>query len=206
MEHSLHGKASVASSQLKTAFTSGNGSSTFESTNYAQASVNKAKPNMLNVRPPGDERVGPDVPSGQNKESRMSKTNNQLVVKAFTTRAGNPDAQGNITIFRDQYNRVDFSVDYANAKFFVIKSYSEDDVHKSIKYNVWSSTPNGNKKLNAAYEDAKRIAAGDSRGCPIFLFFSVSKHLLTSFLKLLADGLLYFFIILSRLSLIHVWY
>ncbi|KAL2528279.1 uncharacterized protein Fot_20880 [Forsythia ovata] len=61
-----------------------------------------------------------------------------------------------------------------NAKFFVIKSYSEDDVHKSIKYNVWSSTPNGNKKLNAAYEDAQRIAAGDSRGCPIFLFFSVN--------------------------------
>ncbi|KAL2552649.1 putative high-glucose-regulated protein [Forsythia ovata] len=51
---------------------------------------------------------------------------------------------------------------------------NEDDVHESIKYNVWSSTPNGNKKLNNAYEDAQRIAAADSRGCPIFIFFSVN--------------------------------
>ncbi|KAK1398691.1 hypothetical protein POM88_008554 [Heracleum sosnowskyi] len=50
---------------------------------------------------------------------------------------------------------------------------SEDDVHKSIKYNVWSSTPNGNKKLNIAYDDARRIAGEDPKGCPIFLFFSV---------------------------------
>lgn len=167
----------MANSQLKTAFTSGNGPSAFESGNYAQASVNKVKPNMLSGRAPDDGRVGPDTLIDQNRESRMGKSKNHLVVKAYTTRAGNPDVQGNIIISRDKYNRVDFPVEYANAKFFVIKSYSEDDVHKSIKYNVWSSTPNGNKKLNAAYEDAKRIAAGDSRGCAIFLFFSVSNHL-----------------------------
>lgn len=70
---------------------------------------------------------------------------------------------------REQYNRADFAVDYADSKFFVIKSYSEDDVHKSMKYNVWASTPNGNKKLDAAYREAQEKASG----CPIFLFFSV---------------------------------
>jgi hypothetical protein len=70
---------------------------------------------------------------------------------------------------REQYNRPDFPEDYTDAKFFVIKSYSEDDVHKSIKYNVWASTQNGNKKLHAAYQEAQE-KSGD---CPVFLFFSV---------------------------------
>lgn len=74
---------------------------------------------------------------------------------------------------RDQYNRPDFPDNYADAKFFIIKSYSEDDVHKSIKYNVWASTQNGNKKLDAAYQEAQQMGAG---ACPVFLFFSVSIY------------------------------
>ncbi|KAK6160942.1 hypothetical protein DH2020_004323 [Rehmannia glutinosa] len=162
----LHGKASWGGGQLKSAFTSTNG--------LSMASVHKVKPKIPYVSVPEEGRVSHDPLNELNRGPRPNKSKNQLVVKAFTTKAGNPDAQGNITIFTDQYNKVDFPVDYKNAKFFVIKSYSEDDVHKSVKYNVWSSTPNGNKKLNAAYEDAQRIAAGDSRGCPIFLFFSVN--------------------------------
>ncbi|XP_057778322.1 uncharacterized protein LOC130997062 [Salvia miltiorrhiza] len=61
---------------------------------------------------------------------------------------------------------------YRAAKYFVIKSDSEDDVRKSIRCNAWSCTPYANKKLNAAYEDAQRVADG----CPIFLFFFVSNH------------------------------
>ncbi|XP_014491361.1 uncharacterized protein LOC106753967 isoform X1 [Vigna radiata var. radiata] len=71
---------------------------------------------------------------------------------------------------KEQYNGKDFSENYSDAKFFVIKSYSEDDIHKSIKYSVWASTPNGNKKLDAAYQEAK----GKTGGCPIFLLFSVN--------------------------------
>ncbi|KAI4373108.1 hypothetical protein MLD38_011270 [Melastoma candidum] len=71
---------------------------------------------------------------------------------------------------REQYNRADFAEDYTYAKFFIIKSYSEDDVHKSIKYKVWASTPNGNKKLDAAYREAQE----KSGGCPVFLLFSVN--------------------------------
>ncbi|KAI3711817.1 hypothetical protein L1987_70364 [Smallanthus sonchifolius] len=68
------------------------------------------------------------------------------------------------------YNRPDFVTTYDNAKFFVIKSFSEDNVHKSIKYSVWASTPLGNRKLDAAYQEAKESGAT----CPVFLFFSVN--------------------------------
>lgn len=146
----FHGKTSSCETQLKNAFTTANASSGLESNNYSP--VQKVK----------------------SKLSYGNESKNKLVVKAYTTKAGNPDPQGNITIFMDQYNKGDFPIDYVNAKFFVIKSYSEDDVHKSIKYNVWSSTPNGNKKLEVAYEDAQKICVGDSRRCPIFLFFSVN--------------------------------
>ncbi|CAA7015480.1 unnamed protein product [Microthlaspi erraticum] len=71
---------------------------------------------------------------------------------------------------REEYNKEDFPVEYKDAMLFIIKSYSEDDVHKSIKYNVWASTPNGNKKLDAAYQQAQQKPGG----CPVFLFFSVN--------------------------------
>ena len=54
----------------------------------------------------------------------------------------------------------------ANSKFFVIKSFSEEDVHKSIKYNVWSSSKDGNLTLSNAY----RITE-ENKG-NVYLFFS----------------------------------
>ena len=51
---------------------------------------------------------------------------------------------------------------------FVIKSYSEDDIHKAIKYCVWSSTKEGNMKLGKAYEEMS------SQRMPLYLFFSVN--------------------------------
>ncbi|KAL5214538.1 hypothetical protein ABZP36_003690 [Zizania latifolia] len=68
------------------------------------------------------------------------------------------------------YNQPDFIIEYKDAKFFVIKSYTEDHVHKSMKYGVWASTASGNRKLNAAYHEAKE----KEDHCPIFLFFSVN--------------------------------
>jgi hypothetical protein len=81
-----------------------------------------------------------------------------------------PNGDVSKAVVLDQYNKADFVETYSDAKFFVIKSYSEDDVHKSIKYNVWASTPNGNKKLNTAYQAAK----DKSSNSPVFLFFSVN--------------------------------
>ncbi|VVA90647.1 unnamed protein product [Arabis nemorensis] len=79
-----------------------------------------------------------------------------------------------LALRREMYNLPDFETDYEDAKFFVIKSYSEDDVHKSIKYSVWSSTTNGNKKLDAAFRDAEMKTLEDGKKRPIFLFFSVN--------------------------------
>lgn len=71
---------------------------------------------------------------------------------------------------RELYNKPDFVMEYTNARFFIIKSYSEDNVHKSVKYGVWASTTNGNKKLDSAYREAKE----KGEHCPIFLLFSVN--------------------------------
>ena len=53
-----------------------------------------------------------------------------------------------------------------NCKFFVIKSFSEEDVHKSIKYNVWSSSKNGNLTLSNAFNITKE------KNGSVYLFFS----------------------------------
>ncbi|KAK8957936.1 hypothetical protein KSP39_PZI001485 [Platanthera zijinensis] len=78
------------------------------------------------------------------------------------------------SIKKEDCNLPDFATKYDHAFFFVIKSYSEDDVHKSIKYNVWASTPNGNKRLDNAYQVALEKAAEKGSICPVFLFFSVN--------------------------------
>ncbi|XP_047315059.1 YTH domain-containing protein ECT4-like [Impatiens glandulifera] len=78
------------------------------------------------------------------------------------------------SIQRDKYNLQDFETDYIDARFYVIKSYSEDDVHKCIKYDVWSSTPNGNKKLDTAFDESEAKMNKARTKCPIFLFFSVN--------------------------------
>jgi hypothetical protein len=65
------------------------------------------------------------------------------------------------------YNPVQFDIRPPFARYFVIKSYTEDDVHKSLKYEIWSSTDPGNKRLDKAFKET----AG--RG-PIYLFFSVN--------------------------------
>ena len=53
------------------------------------------------------------------------------------------------------------------ARFFIIKSYSEDDIHRSIKYNIWCSTEHGNKRLDSAFRER------EGKG-PIYLLFSVN--------------------------------
>ncbi|KAJ7461577.1 YT521-B-like domain-containing protein [Mycena latifolia] len=65
------------------------------------------------------------------------------------------------------YNPTNFELRPSFARFFVIKSYTEDDVHKSLKYEIWSSTEPGNKRLDKAFKEC------GGRG-PIYLFFSVN--------------------------------
>ena len=37
---------------------------------------------------------------------------------------------------QNEYNPRAFDIDCKNARFFVIKSFSEDDIHRSIKYDI----------------------------------------------------------------------
>ncbi|XP_062209839.1 YTH domain-containing protein ECT2-like [Phragmites australis] len=107
-------------------------------------------------------------------EKLSNQRTSAIIVKSYTSRlpVGNPE--GTILIKTDQYNRDDLRVDYTYAKFFVIKSIGEADVHKSIKYGVWSSSSSGNSKLDSAFRDADRISRRNSTKCPVFLFFSVN--------------------------------
>jgi len=67
----------------------------------------------------------------------------------------------------NDYNPSDFDLGPKNARFFVVKSYSEDDIHRSIKYKIWCSTDHGNKRLDCAFREI------EDRG-PVYLFFSVN--------------------------------
>ncbi|XP_078431298.1 evolutionarily conserved C-terminal region 8 [Wolffia australiana] len=94
-------------------------------------------------------------------------------------RTGSEDHDGqsisqDVVIRREDYNLDSFPTKYEHAMFFVIKSYSEDDIHKSIKYNVWASTPNGNQRLDSAFQTAQSKMEEKGSKCPVFLLFSVN--------------------------------
>uniref|UniRef100_A0A8C3YKH4 YTH domain-containing family protein n=1 Tax=Catagonus wagneri TaxID=51154 RepID=A0A8C3YKH4_9CETA len=65
------------------------------------------------------------------------------------------------------YNPREFDWNLKSGRVFIIKSYSEDDVHRSIKYSVWCSTEHGNRRLDSAFR-----ALG--RSGPVYLLFSVN--------------------------------
>lgn len=65
------------------------------------------------------------------------------------------------------YNPKELNLNVKGARFFIIKSYSEDDIHRSIKYAIWCSTEHGNKRLDTAFMER------EGKG-PVYLFFSVN--------------------------------
>ncbi|KAI9193989.1 hypothetical protein LWI28_002093 [Acer negundo] len=111
-----------------------------------------------------------DILSEQNRGPRASKPKSQMIDERGASTDNNKNSNSSVKILDESYNQPDFVTDYKDARFFIIKSYSEDNVHKSIKYGVWASTPNGNKKLDAAYHEAKE----KQDACSVFLFFSVN--------------------------------
>ncbi|XP_025693219.1 YTH domain-containing protein ECT4 isoform X2 [Arachis hypogaea] len=111
-----------------------------------------------------------DILSEQYRGPRASKLKTQISAENSSVDNSKSNAASTAKFQNESVNRPDFATDYKDAKFFVIKSYSEDNVHKSIKYGVWASTPNGNRKLDAAYRQAQE----KQDHCPIFLFFSVN--------------------------------
>ena len=67
----------------------------------------------------------------------------------------------------NNYNPKEFDLSAKSARFFIIKSYSEDDIHRSIKYSIWCSTEHGNKRLDTAFKHQHEKG-------PIYLLFSVN--------------------------------
>lgn len=75
---------------------------------------------------------------------------------------------------------------YVFSRYFIIKSYTEEDVHKAIKYFIWSSTERGNRILDQAYMELQQLKRRpppllDEEGqkalkaAEVYLFFSVNK-------------------------------
>ncbi|CAN0855156.1 YTH domain-containing protein ECT2 [Linum grandiflorum] len=174
VDNAVKVKAPPLHDQLKSALPVNNGFTDFGPESHLRPYLDKHPSNIHAGRTFNDGNGCQEALGEQNRGPRTSRLENQLAVKSYTTRVGGSNAEGNIIIHTDRYNRDDFQIDFSFAKFFVIKSYSEDDVHKSIKYNVWSSTLHGNKKLQSAYEDAQKIAKEKATSCPVFLFFSVN--------------------------------
>eukprot|EP01018_Ginkgo_biloba_P003228 Gb_06865 [translate_table: standard] len=158
-------------------FSPGYGIGSFDSRGNGRSwiAIDKSKPRGRGIMFNGNDNL--DVLNEQNRGPRTARFRNQQGSSGplqpgrgqIPTSNGNGE-ENNVVPNREQYNRPEFVTSYSDAKFFIIKSYSEDDIHKSIKYNVWASTPNGNKKLDAAYKEAHE----KNGGCPVFLFFSVN--------------------------------
>ena len=110
-----------------------------------------------------------------NVEKHSGQRSPAIAAKSYTSKVAVGNSDGTFLIRPDEYNGNDLRVDYPYAKFFVIKSIGEADVHKSIKYGVWSSSSSGNSKLDCAFRDADKIARRNNTKCPVFLFFSVSR-------------------------------
>lgn len=63
-----------------------------------------------------------------------------------------------------------------SSRFLVIKSFTEDDVHRSIRHGIWASTDKGNQRLDRVYKACQREAAerGEQGAAGVYLFFSVN--------------------------------
>lgn len=173
------GKVSSSYNQMKVPVPLVNNSTDFNFSGRGYIGIEKMKQTIQVNRSPINGNSSSDVLSEQNWGPRINRIKNQWISPTGISNTGTEQVVGNNEGYYpasviDEYNRADFPTSYDHARFFVIKSYSEDDVHKSIKYRVWSSTPNGNKRLDGAYHDAQHRAVGSPGSCPVFLFFSVN--------------------------------
>ena len=65
-----------------------------------------------------------------------------------------------------QYNKIDIT---NGSTYYIIKSFNIENIHKAIKYGVWSTTYSCNNTFDKAYTEAK------SRGAEVYLFFSTNS-------------------------------
>lgn len=68
--------------------------------------------------------------------------------------------------FSQNYVKIDVK---PKSTYFIIKSFNIENIHKAIKYGVWSTTYAGNTTFDKAFSDAQ------SRGTEVYLFFSTNS-------------------------------
>lgn len=101
------------------------------------------------------------------KEAKQKQLDPEKQEKVNAKRIGKADYALNKYAHLSAINSSEYKVP-ENGKFFIIKSFEEGNVHKAIKYQVWSSTQNGNLILQSAFIQAKKS------NIPVYLFFSVN--------------------------------
>lgn len=159
---------------------------------WAAIASQPAKPKLVPPKPPA---LSNETENDKKTQGQFSRGNQSgLITAAFVTGAGNaqagrgPRKNGTKPVItstttgtgkgvpdvvsklqsENNYNPSELTLNLNNARYFVIKSYAEDDVHRSIKYNVWCSTDHGNRRLDNAFREQK------AKGGVVYLFFSVN--------------------------------
>ncbi|XP_071744522.1 uncharacterized protein Ythdf isoform X1 [Lepeophtheirus salmonis] len=122
----------------------------------------------------------PQVPNYGPRGHRSGVAKDNSTSNASSSSSNGPRAGGNNTgstseshpvlenlRSTNEYNPKNFDLNPMNARYFVLKSFCEDDIHRSIKFEIWCSTQHGNKRLDTAWNE--QLGVG-----PIYLFFSVN--------------------------------
>eukprot|EP00456_Euglypha_rotunda_P062865 TRINITY_DN53063_c0_g1_i7.p1 TRINITY_DN53063_c0_g1~~TRINITY_DN53063_c0_g1_i7.p1 ORF type:complete len:181 (-),score=16.65 TRINITY_DN53063_c0_g1_i7:11-553(-) len=88
--------------------------------------------------------------------TQTQATQTQTQAETETTETGEKVQQNPIAL-KLGVNPETFDINPTFARFFVIKSYSAEDVHKSIKYGVWTSTKQIGRAVQQECRDRSRM-------------------------------------------------
>ena len=150
------------------------------STNYNHSENNNFNNYRGNYYRTGRFRGRNNYPIGYLDESNFISPYHNNSYPIYNNNFHNPYIQNNSLYKKEKYiikeypDLIDINKNNSNilkeintdCKFFIIKSFSEEDVHKSIKYGVWSSSKYGNNILSKAFNTTKE------KGSFVYLFFS----------------------------------
>jgi hypothetical protein len=114
--------------------------------------------------------------------ARTDEAIEQISQQTENFQISDPSQQLTVYMNPSAYNPIEFNTSPKAARFFVIKSYSEDDIHRSIKYNIWCSTEHGNRRLDSAYFRGNSISTFlraityfDSKFFTVFFSYFIKK-------------------------------
>lgn len=153
-------KAPTSVPSNKPSYSSQNGTASSNNSKGKQQAPSGGRWNRQNQSNGNQNNNGVDntiaVPNDSHLDINRLKDNSQLLKKLMN---------------KFNFNPRELNIDTKNARFFIIKSYSEDDIFRSIKYSSWTSTEHGNRRLNDAFTEQEKSGLKT----PIYLLFSVNS-------------------------------